>query len=287
MICYLICYKISYGKLRSIHPKIIFFTDLDGTVLDLESYSYEHSLSALNELKKHDIPIIFCSHKTRAEQLVLRKEIGVDDPFIVENGGAIFIPKGYFNFRFDYQKESDDFIVIELGKSYEYIQSTLQKIETSFDVSLRGFSDMSVEEIAIDSGLSYECAKLAKKREYGETLIIQGTKENIERLLKSIENVGLKWTHGGRYFSVTAGNDKGAAVELLMNLFRKKYSYIKAIGVGDSLNDVPMFENVDESFLVQKSGGLWDDISVNNMTKIDEVGPKGFQKAVYIVLNAL
>jgi len=77
--------------------KKIIFTDLDGTLLDSDTYSYEKAKIALQLLKKRRIPLIFCTSKTRAEIEFWRDEVGNYDPFISENGGGIFIPKDYFS----------------------------------------------------------------------------------------------------------------------------------------------------------------------------------------------
>ena len=69
--------------------KTVIFTDLDGTLIDTETYSYDRALPCIEHLRNQEIPIIFCSAKTRAEQEVYRKELQIKDPFIVENGGAI------------------------------------------------------------------------------------------------------------------------------------------------------------------------------------------------------
>jgi HAD superfamily hydrolase (TIGR01484 family) len=79
--------------------KLIIFTDLDGTLLDYSTYSFEPALPALQLLKERDIPFIICSSKTKKEIEYYRKKIGNNHPFISENGGGIFIPKGYFMFE--------------------------------------------------------------------------------------------------------------------------------------------------------------------------------------------
>ena len=75
---------------------IIIITDLDGTLLHPVSYSFEDAIPALEEVHKANIPVILCSSKTKAEIEVYRRRINNRDPFISENGGGIFIPKGYF-----------------------------------------------------------------------------------------------------------------------------------------------------------------------------------------------
>ncbi len=260
--------------------KRIVFTDLDGTLLDSNTYSYEKALDALRLLQEKETPITFCSAKTRAEQEIYRKELHINDPFIVENGGAIFIPKGYFLFLFNYTKITQDYFVIELGIPYNKVREKLKKVEKELGLEIKGFGDLSIEEVAEDSGLSLEFAALAKQREYDETFIIIGSEEDKKTALRKIEEEGLNWTHGGRYYGAMGGNDKGKAVNILTELFRKKFDRIETIGIGDSQNDFPMLAAVDVPVLVQKPGNLWEEINLANIYKADGVGPEGWARAI-------
>ena len=85
----------------------IVFTDLDGTLVDHDTYSYEAAKPALAALREQSVPLIFCTSKTRAELEEYVNELDIAHPFISENGGAIFIPKGYFDFDYSYSKEDE------------------------------------------------------------------------------------------------------------------------------------------------------------------------------------
>lgn len=43
-------------------------------------------------------------------------------------GGAFFIPKDYFSFSFDYQKEENGYKIIELGITYSEISGKIEKV---------------------------------------------------------------------------------------------------------------------------------------------------------------
>ena len=76
--------------------KLVIFSDMDGTLLD-SKYSFRDAEKALDLIKKKKVPLILSSSKTRAELELYRKKMRNRHPFIVENGGAIFIPKNYFS----------------------------------------------------------------------------------------------------------------------------------------------------------------------------------------------
>ena len=73
--------------------RILIYTDLDGTLLDHHTYSFQKALPALAEIKKRSVPLILCSSKTKGEIEEYQKKLKVRHPFISENGGAIFIPR--------------------------------------------------------------------------------------------------------------------------------------------------------------------------------------------------
>ena len=78
--------------------QLIVFTDLDGTLLDHNNYRWEAARPALEQLRARRMPVVLCTSKTRAEVLPLWEELGLRDPFVVENGGAVYIPRDYFPF---------------------------------------------------------------------------------------------------------------------------------------------------------------------------------------------
>ena len=267
--------------------KQIVFTDLDGTLLDLVTYSYEKSIAGVNRLKEIGVPLIFCSAKTRAEQEVYRHKLENFHPFIVENGGAILIPRGYFPFSFEYHRSIDELLVIELGTSYEEVRQLLGKVIEEGGFHFRGFGDMSDEEVAEETGLDIESAKLAKQREYDETVVIaSGAKQShitsgeIDEFLRKIKQAGLNWTHGGRFYGVMGDNDKGKAVKIVTGLYREMWDEIETIGLGDSLNDLPMLSTVDIPILVQKRDYAWENIDVPNLRKVQGIGPEGWSRAI-------
>ncbi len=256
----------------------IIFTDLDGTLLD-NNYSYREAIPALNEIKKRRIPLILCSSKTRAELEVYRKELKINDPIIPENGGAIFIPRNYFNFKIE-GKVVSDYIVIELGTEYEKILSVLDEIKKRVNFRILNFGDMTPEEIARDCNLDIESAKLAKQREYDEAFRIEGTEEQINQVIKEIKSCNLNYTKGGRYFHIMGDNDKGNAVRILKELYLRRFPETKSIGLGDSENDIPMLRNVDIPVLIKKPSGGYAEFEHENLIRSKLVGPSGWNEVI-------
>ena len=259
--------------------KKIIFTDLDGTLLD-KTYSFKKAIPALKLLEKKKNPLIICTSKTRAEIEYYRKKLGNKDPFISENGGAIFIPKNYFNFKFKCDKKDNKYFIIKLGIDYKKLINILKKIKKE-KYSVVGFSDMSIKEVAKDTGLSLNQAKLAKKRGFDEAFKILDKKDEKE-ILKLIKKNKFNYTVGGRYYHLMEKSDKGKAVKILSNLLRKKFGKIETVGIGDSRNDFEMLDKTDISYLVQRPNGSY---ASEKYIKAEGIGPVGWGKAVKEVLK--
>ena len=276
---------------RPMIPYVV-FTDLDGTLLDAETYSWAAATPALEALRARGIPVILVSSKTRAEIEPLRCKLGHRDPFIVENGAAVFVPQGLFTFPLERVRSKSPYDVIELGMPYYMLRDVLKQIEDAVETPLRGFGDLSVDDIMQLTGLSRTEATLAKIREYDEPYLLEGPRTLIEEVCRQIVIRGLKWTKGGRLYHLTGDNDKGEAATLLLRCYRRQQRLqyqtdrIESIGIGDSVNDLSLLAVVDHPILVQKADGSFDpDISLPQLIRAPGIGPAGWNTAVLTLLD--
>ena len=265
--------------------KKLIFTDLDGTLLHPVSYSYAAALDSVRRLQEAGIPIVFCSAKTMSEQQVYRQELGVKDPFIIENGAAIIVPKDYFRFPFSFSRIIDDYYVVELGVPYEEVRSRLSGLKVDPKAEVTFFGDLGTEEVSKVTGLNLLMADLAKQREYSETVIIEGDRKHLESTLAAIKEVGLSYTFGGKFYEVYLGGDKGKAVKILMELFKLNLGDVYSIGIGDNQNDIEMLSVVDLPILVQTVNNRWNKLKVNNLKRVSGIGPEGWAKAASKLLD--
>jgi mannosyl-3-phosphoglycerate phosphatase len=258
----------------------IVFTDLDGTLINSNTYDYSASSSVIRELQRQKIPIIFCSAKTRFELQVYRRKLGVYEPFIVENGGGLVIPNNYFPFDINQGRESDNHIFIELGIENRIIRQRLKEILDSLQVRYHIFTQMSANDIAKDSGMPVYQARLARKREFSETIKFDEDSKTVEKTVAEVRSNGLNITFGGRYYVVSGHNTKGTAVRVLVDFFQRSFDRITTYAFGNEENDISMFQEVDVPILVQKTDGEWANIKMDRLRKVEGIGPFGVQNGV-------
>ena len=266
--------------MTSVGPRkrLVVFTDLDGTLLDPVTYDHEQAQESLDLLKRERVPLVFCSAKTRAEQIVLRDRLKIQDPFVVENGGALFIERGYFPFPVSHHRSFENYEVIELGVRYSVIRQELKTIKRKTRIRFTGFGDMTIDEVARETGLDHDSAKRAREREYSETIKFESPTRDLVKFQHALAEQGLQCIFGGRFHNVTGFHDKGKAVEILTRLYQTEWGAVTTIGMGDSANDAALLAAVHVPVLVQKPGGAWENMKMPDLVQARGVGPVGWNR---------
>ncbi|MGE5305833.1 MAG: HAD-IIB family hydrolase [Alphaproteobacteria bacterium] len=266
---------------------LIIVTDLDGTLLDQQTYSYEASLPAIGRLQQRRIPIVFCSSKTAAEIISLQRELGLSEPFICESGGAIYLPPNYFPFEVTSAKRMRAFDAIEFGKNVDDLRRALGQAAQRCGVDAKSFGSMSFQEIMARTGLNANQARDAAQREYDEPFLIESDGGEA-MLVATLAAMGLTVTRGDRFYHVTSGHDKGKAVRELLSLYRQKNASLLSVGLGNSANDLPLLRETDIAVLVRNPDGHWDVEVIERLPNVERsnaIGAQGWCEAVDRIMS--
>jgi len=264
----------------------IIFSDLDGTLLDYNTYSFESALPALNLIQNEKIPLILVSSKTRRELVLYQEKLDLKElPFVVENGSAIYTPAGYFKGLegCEISGENDRY---PLGKSYYEIEKILNKISEDHDYHIRGFHNASREEVNKLTGLSGHELQMAMAREFSIPLFFDTAAEKI--LKTEIEKYNMQILYGGRFMHLLSKVDKGEAMKIIMNGYKGRLGRddLQSIAIGDSLNDFAMLNAADHSILVKKHDGSYEQRqTLKNVTYSPGVGPEGWNRSLIDILQ--
>ena len=265
----------------------IIFSDLDGTLLDHDNYSFNAALEALAKVKELGVPLVLCSSKTKPEMLLWQERLGICGPFIAENGGGIYFPQRYEadvnRFTKDGGFLEEGLVVIKNEAGREQLRDAFIRVRNDLSVEMKSFSDMSVEELVKLTALSEDDALLAMKRSFTEPFIISDKDlARREEILSALTDIGLTVVKGGRFYHLMGKMDKGIAAKKVINIFSKGHAEcISSLGLGDSENDVAMLFAVDRAILVKRHDGSWfDDPATETFIKVEGIGPAGWNEAV-------
>lgn len=268
--------------------KYLVFTDLDGTLLNHNDYSFEDATQAIEYLKQHKIPLIIVTSKTFSEVRVLQDKIGIKCPFIVENGAGIYIPPDAILTKgiMPYQNRH-----IQISQAQSYLEVRLFFKVLQKEHNIRGFGDMDKEEVMKLTGLDEDSVIDAMRRDFTEPFIVDES-VNIQKIKKVANNAGLDIVKGGRFYHlISKGHDKATAMKHLTYLYEERLGRgLKMIALGDSANDFTMLEAADVGVLIQLYNGEYADIECTgieceNILKSSHPGPKGWNKALMEILD--
>ena len=217
-------------------------TDLDGTLMD-DKYDISPARKTLNLLSELHIPVIPCTSKTASEVRYFRKENGLTDPFIVENGAAIY--------GFNENKTSEWELI--LGKSYKELRNILINISNKVNYNLTPLNDLSKTQIFELTGLSDQGIERALDRQWSVPFL--NPPDNIFDKIKLVcESLNVHVFKGNRMSHLLSSKShKGEAVNELKLYLQNKN--VKIIALGDSQNDLPLLEYADISIVIPGING--------------------------------
>ena len=268
-------------------PLRLIFTDLDGSLLDHHSYSFKPAIELLKTLEVEGIPVIPVTSKTMAEVVPLRKKLANQHPFIIENGAAICIPKGYFSRQPETAKTVEDFWVIENADCRQNWLELLEKNSQEFLDEYQTFDSIYKQQgdegIAELTGLSSTAAGLANNRQYSEPVHWTGTAPRKRLFISKMQAAGATVLQGGRFLSIGDNTDKGLALLQLQDLYLQQsgQTSCQSLAIGDSGNDISMLEKASSALIIKSNNHPAPTLTrSHNLWISKKTGPTGWASGV-------
>lgn len=267
-------------------PSRIAFTDLDGTLLTHDTFAWEAARPGLDALRAAGISLIFASSKTRRELEVWRKRIGNTDPFIGESGGALWLPSTWKPMPARAKELGGGLYAVEIGVPLARLRAALREISAELGAGLRGFGDLTREEVMEHSGLAGEELEHALAREYDEPFLSTqpltgGQKARLAQLARA------RWlsvSRGGRFFHLTGPTSKARAAQVLLEALTPPVTMIAA---GDAPNDLELLQMAQHPIVVARPDGTHAPELLRALPHAlftTGIGPAGFSEGVVAIL---
>ncbi len=252
-------------------------SDVDGTLMD-HTYDLTPAKETIKMLQKISVPVILCTSKTAAEVKVIRNELNLTDPYIVENGAAIYGES--------LKKVNGEII---LGKKYEFLEEILNSISNEINHNLIPLNNLTDQEATQLTGLSGDSLNLMRDRHWSMPFLNPPSflEEKISLCCKKFKVDIFKGNRMSHLLSINS--NKGKAINAL-----KKYSNIQdiqIIGLGDSPNDLPLLLNSDIRIVIPGIDGpnlnLIDQLKGLEFTLASEPNGYGWKYEINKLLNKL
>lgn len=270
---------------------LIVFTDLDGCLLDHDTYDWKPAEPALDALRQRHAPVILTTSKTRAEVEELQRSMALNSPSIVENGGAIL----------HHVAQTPEI----LGWPRGQVIQTLAQVARQAGMWVRGFSQMTEQEIAERCGFSVDQARQANAREYSEPFVFVESPEaspsvqpfvphqdRIDTFKTTAAEFGLHIVRGGRFFHAQHQVGKEAAVARIIDATRQHAARagdqaVVTIGLGDGLNDEGFLRLVDHAVILDSAHADQLEWRLPKARRTPRPGPAAWAAAVLALLEQL
>lgn len=266
----------------------LIFSDLDGTLLDHFTYHATAAKDMLATLKNANIPVILNTSKTKAEIEIIQQDLLLDTPFIIENGAAVYIPKGTFEVKPQDTIEEGDYWVKSFCLPREHWLALLNQNTHEFKEYYQGFSTLTIPELCNLTGLMPAEAERAKQRLYGEPVHWFGDKSKKSSFIEKLCELGVTVVSGGRFTHVSGNCNKGQALIWLAECYREHYqnNAISTIALGDSDNDSAMLEAANIAVQIRSPSHDFPTLNRQfNVVQTEKFGPEGWTEALTKLLS--
>ena len=262
------------------NQKVLIFSDLDGTLLNRDTFSFDEIKNYILYLISNDISLIPNSSKTKEEINEFNKKLGEDLPYIVENGAAIF-DLHLINSNFPEE--------IVLSREIEEILTIFsEKIPKNLVSKLKFLHNLDLSDQMKILGLSKEKIRNALKRKYSIPLLFNGNISEKREIKNLVKSAGLTLQEGGRVINLCDNVSKSMAMKKVVKLFNKiSNDKLTTIAVGDNFNDLEMLKNSDIPCLVFNDKFTLETININNCLVSKKSAPEGWEEIVKLALDKI
>jgi len=252
---------------------LIVFTDLDGSLMEHETYSIDPAREALDALAAREIPLVLNSSKTAEEMLSVQERLNLHCPFISENGAAL------------HRKTKP---TLEFGTRRASWLEKIHQLREQHNYSFQGFSDWTSAEISAITGLDAEQALLAKTRLYSEPVLWRDSESALQSFQQQLSEMGLRILQGGRFKSIQGAYDKSDAMRTVIAEQREqnKQQEVITVALGDSPNDAAMLNSADIAVVIKSAkSNLIRCSEAKQIIHTKMPGPAGWNMAILYILK--
>ena len=267
--------------------KIILMTDLDGTLLDHNTFDYEPIKTFMRELLDSGVEIIPNSSKTSEELDHFCADFGQRLPYVSENGAALYHSE-MFSGEFSSEQRGPKVLgkpVVELMTVWtNQISSQLRELCVFLDETVRIFQSEHL-------GLSGEALDRAMRRNYSRPFIFQGSADEFDALKSEADQLHLNVLRGGRVCNLSGNHDKADSIPVIRSLLSTTADRIVIVGLGDGDNDVKMLQGSDIACVIPRPNQ--PHLSFEATQKSQKIinaslpAPHGWQEAIHAAIAFL
>ena len=258
---------------------VAIFTDLDGSLLHRDTFKFDPIKNYIKNLVNDGIIIIPNSSKTEKEIESFNEELGIQLPYISENGSSIHglnLINNNFPNKIILSREKEELLKIfndKIPKKLKDKCTQVLKINKKEQEKIFNLKDNKLKD--------------ALNRKYTYPFLFRGDKNEKNKLLKVLNSNLLTLQEGGRVLNLCDNINKVKSMNRVIKILKKTEDKIKTIAVGDNYNDLDMLKNCDIPCLVFNDQFKLDKINIENLIFSNKPSPEGWADVIKTALVKL
>ena len=258
---------------------VVIFTDLDGTLLHRDTFQFDNIKDYIKSLVSQGVIIIPNSSKTEKEIEKFNEELGINLPYISENGSSIHglnLITSNFPDKLILSREKEELLKIFENKVPEELKVKcfqVSKMSKKKQENILGQKDLKLKD--------------ALNRKYTLPFLFKGDKNEKNKLLKILNSNSLTLQEGGRVLNLCDNINKVKSMNRVIKILKKTEEKIKTIAVGDNYNDLDMLKSCDIPCLVFNDQFIQEQINIDNLIFSNKPSPEGWADVIKTALLKL
>jgi D-glycerate 3-kinase len=195
-----------------------------------------HGLDEFTATLDHEaIPTVWLTSRSRLQFDDARRKHGHTQPFIAEDGCAVYLPEGYFHLtpvsdtsraRKAATVRLGRFTCIPVAEALPAAADTLQTLSQDAGVPVVTLRSLSPRELAQNTGLPQREAELARQRDFDDIFFFAGASdEEVAKFLAEGRNRNLQFRRHGVLWSAAIGASVQRCIRELAKLFDRALRY--------------------------------------------------------------
>ncbi len=228
-----------------------------------------HGLDEFTATLDHEaIPAVWLTSRSRLQFDDARRKHGHTQPFIAEDGCAVYLPEGYFHLT----PVSDAsgikkaatvrlgrFTCIPIAEALPAAADALQSLSQDVGVPVVTLRSLSPRELAQNTGLPQREAELARQRDFDEIFFFAGASdEEVAKFLAEGHNRNLQFRQHGVLWSAAIGASVQRCIRELSKLYDRALRYhAHTLGIATSDMAAGLFPYCERTIVLadHKAGG--------------------------------
>ena len=195
-----------------------------------------HGLDEFTATLDHEaIPAVWLTSRSRLQFDEARRKHGHTQPFIAEDGCAVYLPEGYFHLtpvsdasrtRKASTVRLGRFTCIPVAEALPAASEALQTLSQDTGVPVVTLRSLSPRELAQNTGLPQREAELARQRDFDEIFFFAGVSdEEVAAFLAEGRNRNLQFRQHGVLWSAAIGASVQRCIRELAKLYDRALRY--------------------------------------------------------------